>query len=155
MRIRAGRYVPKTPAMEVSGSDGRHSKWTEARIVRELRRLCAANVTLSCQALIDAGHVELARAINHFGGLQRLRRLFRLPRPRPKTPEPAVDRDVVLAEIGRRHDADEPLAWSKVPRRLRAGGEKHFGSWQGAIVAAGLDYAQVRLRPHGADTSSR
>jgi hypothetical protein len=125
----------------------RPHRWTEAEIVCELRRLCSANVTPTYEELTAAGHLSLVRAIQNFGGMQKLRRLSGLPRPRAKSRQPALERDAVLAEIGRRHEAGEALAWSTIPMRLRNGGVSHFGSWLNAVAAAGIDYEQVRMRP--------
>ena len=124
----------------------RPHRWTEAEIVRELRRLYSANVPPTYEDLTAAGHLPLVRAIQNFGGMQKLRRLSGLPRPRARSRQPALERDAVLAEIGRRHQAGEALAWSTIPMRLRNGGESHFGSWLNAVAAAGIDYDEVRMR---------
>jgi hypothetical protein len=151
MLVRGARSRTSSPAARVPdaghGRPGGRGAWTLEAIVRALERLHRADVELSYDGLIAAGHLPLARAIQNFGGLQRLRRQWQLPRPRVAAPQPGLQRDEVLAEIARRHAAGEPLAWSKVPARLRAGGERHFGNWPGAIAAAGLDYARIRLRP--------
>jgi hypothetical protein len=133
----------------------RPHRWTEAEIVGELRRLHSSDVTLTYEDLTAAGQLSLVRAIQNFGGMQKLRRVSGLPRPRAKRPEPTLERDAVLAEIVRRHAAGEALAWSTIPMRLRNGGVSHFGSWLKAIAAAGIDYEHVRMRPRGASEKRR
>ena len=120
-------------------------RWTERKIVEELTELYHKGVAITVRGLIEAGRHQLAHAINHFGGLRRARRLAGLPRPSPRRVPDALQADGVLDEIRRRHEAGEPLAWSRIPLALQQAGQRHFGTWREAIVAAGLDYDAIKL----------
>jgi len=63
-----------------SARSGWRPRWSEAQLVVELRRLHAANIPLTYRGLEENGHLELARAVNYCGGIQRLRRRWNLPR---------------------------------------------------------------------------
>jgi hypothetical protein len=120
-------------------------RWSEARIVAELRKLHESGVELTRQGLVDGGHSELAHAINHFGGLTRLRRIAGIPPRRRAKPKPAIGAELVLATIRRRARAQQSLASSKVPARLQYAATRHFGGWDAALVAAGIDPDSVHL----------
>jgi hypothetical protein len=60
---------------------GWRPRWTLAQLVRALERLHAAHVPLTYRGLEEAGHGELAHAINYCGGIRQLRRRCQLPRP--------------------------------------------------------------------------
>jgi hypothetical protein len=126
---------------------GGRRRWSETELLLELSRFADAETSLTYDALTAAGRLDLARAVQNFGGLQKLRRAGLLRRPRPSKAAPALDRAALLAEITRRFAAGEPLASSLVPARLLNAGVRHFGNWQSAITGAGIDYEQVRMKP--------
>lgn len=124
-------------------------KWSAAKVHAELRRLDRAGVRLTLGEVKRHGRPGLVMAIlKHAGGIRRARLLAGLPDPERKyRARYSWDRDIVVREIKARHRGGEPLAMSRTPRPLVATACKLFGSWQGAIEAAGIDYATVRLRP--------
>jgi len=124
----------------------RSSKWTEDRVVAELRRVYSAGVRLTVPALREAGHDGLVSAAQMFGGLQTIRRKARVPEPLPLPyRRTSWDEQRVTTEILQRQSRGEPLASSKVPSSLHSAARQYYGSWQNAIEAAGLNYDEVRL----------
>lgn len=99
------------------------------------------------KGLLKAGARGLTNAARQlFGGLPRARRQARIPDPPPTIIERrAWDEETVIAEILELYRAGKPLAASKAPPKLVNAGKYRFGSWQGAIETAGLDYERVRL----------
>jgi len=68
-------------------------------------------------------------------------RLYK-PRCKPWTVASALE------EIRRKHRAGEPLNTQHVsPYSLRMSGVRFFGSWDEALIAAGLDPSKIRKRP--------
>ncbi len=121
-------------------------KWTEAKVIAELRRLHQLGAKLSRPALAASRRYDLLGAIALRGGIQVMRRRAGVPEPkRPRTVRTRWDDARVLDEIRQRHDDGEPLAYTKVPAALIIQGWKRFGSWRNAVTAAGLDYDQVCL----------
>jgi len=124
----------------------RSSKWTEASVVAELRRLHRERVRLTVPALREHGHDGLVAAAQMFGGLQAMRRKAGVPEPSPLPySRTSWDEDRVTSEILQRQSRGESLASSKVPASLDSAARKYYGSWQNAIEAAGLEYEDVRL----------
>lgn len=122
-------------------------KWTEERLIEEMRGVYRATGALTAKAIIQAGRHDLVGATQAHGGLIRARRLAGLPEPVPVRRgrgEP-WDAERVVSEILDRHARDESVAFSKVPSALTAAGARFFGSWQLAIEAAGLNYDEVRM----------
>jgi hypothetical protein len=130
--------------------DGR--RWTLQRILDALTELHHQGVAITYRGLAAAGHRKLANAVNHFGGVRRVRKLAGLPVPRRPWRRLSFDAPGVLAEIHRRHQEGEPLAWSRIPDVLQSAGQRHFGSWRAAILAAGLDYEGIRLNREYSET---
>src|SRR5262249_33667164 len=79
--------------------------------------------------------------------MTRARRLAGIPEP-SVTPSEREEWDAgrVVDEIRARIKAGEPVAFSKVPLKLRLAGTRYFGSWQSAGSEAGLDCDAARLR---------
>lgn len=122
-------------------------KWTRERVIAELQRLHRRGVRLTDAGLIKAGARGLANAVRTFcGSLPRARRLARVPDPAPSIIERRVwDEATVVGEILELHRAGKSVAASKVPGKLVHAAVYRFGSWEAAIVEAGLDYERVRL----------
>jgi hypothetical protein len=123
-------------------------KWSQARIVAELRRLDSLGFVLSRRKLIDRGRNDLVNAAaKYFGGMIAARRAAKLPPPpggrRGKSNWSA---DEVVAQIKERKLRGLSLASARVPRMLRDAATYHLGGWREAIEKAGLDYDEVRLK---------
>jgi hypothetical protein len=123
--------------------------WSRAKVLAELRRLFRSGVALNRANL--RGYRGLVGAItNHAGGLRKARALAGLPAPEHNWRARENDWDdlEVVRVIEQRAKNGEPLAASKVPSALYCAARKHWGSWERAIEAAGLDYATIRqVRP--------
>jgi len=134
------RRAAKLPDLE------RSSKWTEEKVIAELRRLHRELVRITVPALREQGHDGLVSAAQMFGGLPTMRHKAGIPEPLPLPfNRSSWDEDRVTSEILQRHSRRESLASSKVPASLNGAARKYFGSWQNAIEAAGLNYDDVRL----------
>ena len=124
-----------------------NQRWSQKRVLSELRRLWRTGIRLVHSDLGEAGYRGLCNAaMTYCRGLPRARRLAGLPEPRMRRRERSEwDEERVLGEILERHELGEPLAHSKAPSHLVSAARYRFDSWQAAIEAAGLDYAAVRL----------
>lgn len=123
-------------------------RWTKKTVVAEIRRLHRSGVTIRYRDLEQADREDLVGGIRvQIGSIVRARRLARVPEPPRRTFEAEMwDEDRVIEEILERHEAGEPLAYSKAPSRLVSAGTRYFGTWAEAIAAADLDYDAIRLR---------
>lgn len=144
-RIAAGVAAP-TPT---------NKRWTEETVIAELRRAHRAGVRLTHQGLIAAGLRGLSNAAREYcGGLPRARQLARLADPPPTIIERlAWDEDTIISDIRALHREGKSLAHSKAPSKLVNAASRRFGTWRGAVEAAGYDYDRVRLvrEPYGRD----
>ena len=122
----------------------RTHRWTEAAILEAVVALHTAGLRISHRSLVAAGHSRLAHAIHHFGGFLRVRQRAGISQRRCRA-ETILAPDAVLEEIRRRHDAQEPLAASKISSQLQYAARRHFGSWAAALEAVGVDYEKVRI----------
>ncbi len=125
----------------------RNVKWSQQRVLAELRRVSRAGLVITRRNLAAAARHDLIGAIAlHVGSLVRARRLARVPGP---TYQPHVrqrwDEDRVVSEIRRLRRGGQSLAMANAPSRLLKAATYYFGGWRAAIEAAGLDYDQVRL----------
>jgi hypothetical protein len=119
--------------------------WSRNKVLAELRRLFRNGVEPTAKSL--RRHRGLLGAIsNYVGGLREARALAGLPEPeRQATTRANTWDDLEVARvIEQRAKNGEPLAASQVPSSLYTAARKHWGSWERAIEAAGLDYASIR-----------
>jgi hypothetical protein len=123
-------------------------RWNEAEVIEEIRRVYRSGITIRFFDLERAGREDLVGAIRTYvGSIVRARRLARVPHPPRRGFEVDFwDEDRVIEDILEIADAGGPLAYSKAPPKLVNAGSRYFGSWAGAIEAAGLDYEAIRLR---------
>jgi hypothetical protein len=123
-------------AREAAGLPARRPpKWTQARVVRELRRLDRLGVSTKVRDLTAAGHSELAHAaFKYAGGLRRARTLAGIAAPRAVRGE-RWDKLRVLATLIELRRNRRSVARSRVPPQLVSAGIRHFGSWSAAIGA--------------------
>src|SRR5512133_220211 len=97
-------------------------------LLRELEELYRGGVRITRRSLREAGRVELLRAGERFGGLQRLRRLAGIPFRHRQAHRPVSDSQTVIEEIRRRYLRREPLWVTRVPPALLVAAERHFAS---------------------------
>jgi hypothetical protein len=134
-----------TDATPASEEAPRRRRWTEQIVVAELLALYQRGVPLTRRHLLEAGEHQLVHAIQHFGGMRRVRKLAGVAPP-PKSWQPReLDEAALMAEIRRRYREHEPLARARVSPELQNAADSCFGSWQKAITAAGFDYELIRL----------
>ena len=125
----------------------KNKRWTEQAVVRELRRAHREGVRITHQGLIAAGLRGLSNAARDYcGGLRRARRLAGLADPPPTIIERlAWDEDTIISDIRALHRERKSLAYTKAPSKLVNAAARRFGTWRGAVEAAGFDYDRVRL----------
>ncbi len=127
-------------------------KWTEERVIADLRALAKRRVHLSRTALAAMGRHDLLNAIADLGGIKLMRQRAGVPEPKPpKVKRTRWDDDRVIAEILERDERGESLAYTKTPAALTYQGWKRFGSWREAVTTAGLDYDRVTLAKRWTD----
>ena len=120
--------------------------WSRARVVRELRRLDAEGASTGWAELMQRGPAGLVGAAAAYaGGLQRARAAAGIARPGRRR-RARWDHAAIVGAIAERARAGLALASSKAPQRLVAAARWHFGSWEAALAAAGIDAAEVRLQ---------
>ena len=125
----------------------KNKRWTEEAALRELRRAHRAGVRLTHHGLIAAGLRGLSNAARDYcGSLPRARRLADLADPPPTIIERlAWDEDTIISDIRGLHRERKSLAYTKAPSKLVNAAARRFGTWRGAVEAAGFDYDRVRL----------
>ena len=125
-----------------------HREWTEADVIAEIRRLHESGLTIRYRDLERAGREDLVGAIRTYvGSIVRARVLAKVPHPpRAMGFQERWDEDRVIEDILERWHARQPLAASKAPNNLVNAGKRYFGSLDDALLAAGLDPDQIRLR---------
>jgi len=134
-------------AAAVDAPLSRNLKWTREKVIEELQRLHRRGARLTDRGLSKAGARGLSNAARaFFASLPRARRAAGVLEPPPLIIERRTwDEETVIAEILDLHRAGKSLAATKAPPKLVSAGAYRFGSWQGAVETAGLDYDRVRL----------
>lgn len=121
-------------------------RWSAELVIAELRRLHAAKIRITDQAL-RTEHTGLLSAVRRFfSSIAAARRAARIPEPVPLTSKRQKWDDArVIAEIEELDRSGESLAYSKVSNALCKAATRRFGSWNEALEAAGFDPKQIRL----------
>jgi hypothetical protein len=154
---RTRRKATRRPSMEprrhsaalTVGGKPRPSKaaWSQGQVVRELRRREQEGRSTGWAELMDDGRADLVgAAAAHAGGLTRARADARIAVPDRRMPVPRWNQDLIVNTIRERARTGETLASSKVPQRFVAAARWHFGSWEAALGAAGVNPQETRLR---------
>ncbi len=131
------------------------SRWSLERVVNELRQLHAGGEIVSYAGLRTAGFGNLVSAAERYvGSFSQAVKLAGIEPVRP-----LWTRDRLLAEIKRLHREGVALSSERLAKSGHAGlvhaARRHFGSWPGAVAAAGAPrfkrgrwqtWAQVRDR---------
>jgi molybdenum-dependent DNA-binding transcriptional regulator ModE len=121
--------------------------WSRRRVIDELRRLDRSGQSTRWGDLVEAGRGDLVgAAATYAGGLQRARAQAGVRRPERRMPVPQWNKASIVGAIQDRVRKRQTLASSKVPPRLVAAARWHFGSWEKALAAAGVDAQAVRLQ---------
>ena len=122
------------------------ARWSQGQVVRELRRREQEGQSTGWAELMDDGRADLVgAAAAHAGGLTRAREEARVDAPDRRMPVPRWNKDLIASTIRERARTGETLASSKVPQRFVAAARWHFGSWEAALGAAGVDAQDTRL----------
>jgi hypothetical protein len=116
-------------------------------VIDELQRIDRDGQSTAWADLVEAGRGDLVgAAAKYAGGLQRARVLAGVRRPARRAPVPVWERASIVEAIRDRVRKGQTLASSKAPPRLVAAARWHFGSWEKALAAGGVDARAVRLQ---------
>lgn len=124
-------------------------KWSKDNIGAEIRRLYETGENLN-YASIAKEHVALLRAATRYFGSWRLAVEFAGLNYEDIRRYKTWNRERILERIRELYTQGEDLSWRHVSTQVdpqlaaAATKRKHFGSWRGAVTAAGLDYSQIR-----------
>ncbi|NCO38465.1 MAG: hypothetical protein COZ06_38085 [Armatimonadetes bacterium CG_4_10_14_3_um_filter_66_18] len=125
--------------------------WTKAKILRRIRELAAAGEDLSYGA-ITQNHSPLAAAAGnrrHFGSWGEAIEAAGIKYDEVRRHREPWDRERIIATIRELHARGEDLITTNIRKlgyrtmEYAARRQGHFGSWRGAIEAAGLDFDEV------------
>jgi hypothetical protein len=124
--------------------------WTKPRIVEELRRLHAAGIDLSYNALAKRKQSRVSAAAYHFGSYRHAVQKADIPYDQVLR-RPRWSKQTIIAEIKKARRAGIELHWSAVSQRRDELGKaafaslqpRLFGQWHRALHAAGLDADQI------------
>lgn len=141
-RVEVARRSPRTVARQAP-----HAVWSKGKVVDELQRLDGDGSSTGWAELMEAERAALVRAAAaHAGGLHEARGDAGVETPERRPPVPQWDQASIIAAIQERVRAGQTLASSRAPQRFVAAARWHFGSWEDALAAAGVDPAAVRLQ---------
>ncbi|MEX0865985.1 MAG: hypothetical protein WD030_01420 [Pirellulales bacterium] len=145
-------YGSGLAAVEAAGIDyellvaEESGRWTKRRIIECMQQRYEAGETL-CRNAILRDEPDLSRfcfaANHHFGNWSKALRAAGLDPSNIRNRDGLWPRPKVLAEIRRRHEQGKLLNTDAMLREnltLHAAGRRHFGTWQQAVKAAGVDY---------------
>ena len=126
---------------------GSNAVWSKGKVVGELQRLDGEGASTGWAELMESEQAALVRAATaHAGGLVEARETAEVEPPARLPPVPRWDHAAIVAEIQARVRAGATLAASRAPQRFVAAARWHFGSWEAALEAAGVDPSKVRLQ---------
>jgi hypothetical protein len=104
----------------------------------------------SLEAALRAARVPVGRpapaGVSYAGGLARARAQAGVRRPERRRSVLRWDKVIIVHAIEDRVRKRQTLASSKAPARLVAAARWHFGSWDAALAAAGVEAEAVRLQ---------
>ena len=124
-------------------------KWSKDTIAYEIQRLFQSGENLN-YASIAAEEVALLRAATRYFGSWRIAIEYAGLNYDDIRRYKTWTRDRIVERIQELNAQGEDLSWrhvsTSVDPQLAAAAtkHKHFGSWRGAVTAAGLDYGQIR-----------
>jgi len=124
-------------------------KWSKDSIGLEIRRLHEVGENLN-YAHVAEDHVALLRAATRYFGSWRTAVEFAGLNYDDIRRYKTWSRQRILERIRELNEKGEDLSWRHISTQIdpqlaaAATKEKHFGSWRSAVLAAGLDYGQIR-----------
>jgi len=122
---------------------------TRDAIIVDLQELHRTGVRMTAVDVVDAGRNDLISSTRrYFGGFTAARAAADIPAPERPPRVVRWGRARVIAAIRDAHERGAPLAHSLVDRELFHAATNSFRTWREAIEAAGLDYDELKLRPH-------
>lgn len=140
-RVEVARPLPRAP------SPSPRTVWSEAKVVDELQRLDGAGASTGWAELMESGQGGLVGAAAVYaGGLPQGRAEAGVEPPERHKPVPRWNAATIELEIRERARTGQPLASSKAPQRFVAAARWHFGSWEAALAAAGIEASETRLQ---------
>ena len=151
---RAARVELAKPPPRPLGLRSPRAVWSQAKVVGALQRLDGEGASTGWADLMERGPGGLVNAAAaHAGGLQQARADAGVEAPERQPPVPRWDPAAIAREIQHRARLGHPLAASRAPQRFVAAARWHYGSWEAALAAAGVDPDAVRLArgPYTAD----
>jgi hypothetical protein len=147
LACRAARVELVKPLPRLVGRRSPSAVWSQDQVVGELRRLDGAGASTGWADLMERGPAGLVNAAAaHAGGLQQARADAGVEAPERQAPVPRWDQAAIAREIQHRARLGHPLAASRAPQRFVAAARWHYGSWEAALEAAGVDPDAVRLQ---------
>lgn len=157
VRAAAWHFGTWRRAVETAGVDyeslSRYQRWNKARIIERIRDLHRQNHDLSWRSVSTEIDPALAAAALRSSGFKSWREAITAA---------GIDAEIVarykvwdeakvVKAIRARKRAGEPMSskyLQKADQRLFAAARRRFGSWDGALDAAGLNVEKIRLRRH-------
>ncbi|MDE2127593.1 MAG: hypothetical protein KGJ62_13480 [Armatimonadetes bacterium] len=124
-------------------------KWTKESIIVDIKSLAAAGHDLNYSTIAEEQVALLRAATRYFGSWRVAIEAAGLHYVKIRRYQ-AWSREKILDRIKALHKQGVDLSWrnisTQVDPQLAAAATKfkHFGSWRGAIEAAGLDYSKIR-----------
>lgn len=124
-------------------------KWSKDTIAEELRKLNEAGINLNYATIADENVALLRAATRYFGSWNSAIEYAGLDYEAIRRYR-SWSKEAIIAEIRKLHEQGVDLSWrnisTNVSPQLAAASTKtkHFGSWRGAVDAAGLDYSKIR-----------
>src|SRR5262245_55882943 len=147
LACQAARVEMAKPPRRPRLRPGSTAVWSKNKVVGELQRLDGEGESTGWAELMESERAALVRAASaHAGGLLEARAAAEVEAPERLPPVPRWDHAAIVAEIQARVRSGETLAASRAPQRFVAAARWHFGSWEAALEAAGVDPGTVRLQ---------
>ena len=140
-RWAAGNFLTTTMAERVS-------VWNREKLGAAIRARAARGEPLTPRAVERLDRALFWAGRHHFGSWRKAVEAAGVDYPVPARPHVNWTRAEVVRQIKARHKAGERLSMRLVEDNdpsLSYQARKRFGTWQAAITAAGLDYAQIRM----------
>lgn len=112
-------------------------------VMAALRERAAQGRSLQAQRVVEEDLSLRTAVLKYLGGFEEVYRQFEINPPR-ESRWCRADKAAILAELRRRQIAQEPLSWRKIlpakegPAFLNRA-QSLFGTWSGALAAAGMD----------------
>ena len=126
-------------------------QWSKDRIVARIRQLRAEGAALSYNRVATERQGLLSAASYHFGSWRKAVEAAGIPYEREVRRVPKWTGERITHAIGQAREAGVDLSWTSISKNRDYSGmayaairSSRFGSWDGALRAAGIDPAGVR-----------